>query len=66
MQLLSKRKMVAICFYMLPFEEKKEKKERKKQKANNKKNPLCHCLFLLFYYKLTKVLYNPVLYKLVS
>lgn len=53
-------------FLYAAFWRKKEKKKRKKQKANNKKNPLCHCLFLLFYYKLTKVLYNPVLYKLVS
>lgn len=61
MQLLSKRNMVAICFYMLPF----EKKTTQANKQTNKKL-LCHCLFLLFYYKLTKVLYNPVLYKPVS
>lgn len=46
MQLLSKRKMVAICFYMLPFEEKKRKKERKKQKANKQKKSLMPLPFL--------------------
>lgn len=54
---IAQTQMVAICFYMLPFE--------KKNTQANKQNP-CHCLFLLFYYKRTKVLYNPVLYKLVS
>lgn len=39
MQLLSKRKMVAICFYMLPFEEKKEKKKERSKKQTTKKIP---------------------------
>lgn len=55
---IAQTQMVAICFYMLPF-------EKKIHKQTNKQNP-CHCLFLLFYYKRTKVLYNLVLYKLVS
>lgn len=46
MQLLSKRKMVAICFYMLPFEEKKEKKKERSKKQTNKKKSLMPLPFL--------------------
>lgn len=53
MQLLSKRKMVAICFYMLPFEEKKKKKKKEAKSKQQKKSlmPLPFLTVLLQTYK---------------
>lgn len=50
-----------LFYKLLPFEERRKIKVGRGRRIQD----FCHCLFMLFYYKLTKVMYNCVLYKLV-